>query len=465
MQRIGIIETTIILSYIGFTIYLVYRFSRKADAGDAAGFLLAGRRLTLPMFVATIVSTWYGGILGVGEFSYRYGISNWLVFGVPYYLSAFFFAIFMAKRARKVPVLTIPDQMDKTYGRFPSYVSALFVFFMTSPAPYVLMLGVLLNFFFQWPLWLGVSVGAVFSMVYVFIGGFRSVVRTDMLQFAMMFIGFIFIIAFAASQYGGLTFVRESIPKQHFVWHGGNGAAYIIVWFFISLQTFVEPSFYQRCFAAQNENVARNGIFVSILFWLLFDFLTTSAGLYARALFPDLENPVTSYLFLSQKVLPPVLAGIFLAGMIATIMSTLDSYTFISGMTLGRDFMWALFESREERITLYTRIGIVLTTGLSILIALYARSVIQIWKDLGSIATPALIFPVVTSYFPRFKMRPHFAGLAMTVAGGIAFLWTFSNPFGLTSQNYLFNIEPIYPGLVAASLIFLSDRFTRYKET
>ena len=46
----------------------------------------------------TLVSTWYGGILGVGEFSYRYGISNWVIQGVPYYVFALFFAFLLAKR-------------------------------------------------------------------------------------------------------------------------------------------------------------------------------------------------------------------------------------------------------------------------------------------------------------------------------------------------------------------------------
>ena len=69
------------------------RASRSREAGDAIDFLLAGRSLTLPVFVMTLVSTWYGGILGVGEFSYRYGISNWVIQGVPYYVFAAVFRV------------------------------------------------------------------------------------------------------------------------------------------------------------------------------------------------------------------------------------------------------------------------------------------------------------------------------------------------------------------------------------
>ena len=71
------------------------RVARRPASG-AVDYLVAGRRLTLPAFVATLVSTWYGGILGVGEYAWRHGLSNWLVFGVPYYLYAAVFAFLLA---------------------------------------------------------------------------------------------------------------------------------------------------------------------------------------------------------------------------------------------------------------------------------------------------------------------------------------------------------------------------------
>ena len=96
----------IVLYFIG----LLYLGLRKRLKGDSTTgeLILGGRMLTLPAFVASLVSTWYGGILGVGEYSYLYGLSNWLVFGLPYYLAAAVFAIFLARKARDSMVLTIP---------------------------------------------------------------------------------------------------------------------------------------------------------------------------------------------------------------------------------------------------------------------------------------------------------------------------------------------------------------------
>ena len=65
----------LLVVYFGFLVFVWARGRRAADAPD---YLVAGRRLTLPAFVATLVATWYGGILGIGEYTWRYGVSNWL---------------------------------------------------------------------------------------------------------------------------------------------------------------------------------------------------------------------------------------------------------------------------------------------------------------------------------------------------------------------------------------------------
>src|SRR5439155_26383949 len=122
-----------------------------------------GRRLALPSFDETLVTTWYGGVLGVGEFSYRYGISNWVVFGVPYYLGAALFALFFARRARRPQLYTVPDQLHRAYGLGAGVLGAVVIQFMSSPAPYVLMVVVLLQLLFGWNLALAVLAGTLFS--------------------------------------------------------------------------------------------------------------------------------------------------------------------------------------------------------------------------------------------------------------------------------------------------------------
>lgn len=179
----------LIIAYLAILLFLGMR-KRLARDSSAAELIVGGRTLTLPAFVASLVSTWYGGILGVGEFSYQHGLSTWLVFGLPYYVAALLFALFLAKKARESEVLTIPERLAHSYGNRTATIGAVIIFFMTVPAAYVLMLGVLCQYLFGWPFWIGVVAGTVFSICYVYLGGFDSVVRTDLFQFVLMFLGF-----------------------------------------------------------------------------------------------------------------------------------------------------------------------------------------------------------------------------------------------------------------------------------
>ena len=465
MINLHFIDLFIILLYISFVVLLGLRTHRRKSTG-AEDFLLAGRRLTLPSFVATLVSTWYGGILGVGEYSYQYGISNWLVFGAPYYLAAFIFAMFLAKRARRSKMYTIPQQLDKSYGKTASIIGAFLVFVMTAPAAYVLMLATLMQFLFGWPLIWGLLAGTFFSVGYVWFGGFRSVVRTDVLQFVLMFGAFALILPISVAKFGGFNFLQQNLPETHFVWHGGQGAQYIFVWYFIALTTLVDASFYQRCFAAKSESVAKNGILISILFWIAFDFMTTFTGLYARAALPHLENPVTSYLELSAVVLPIGLQGLFLVGLLATIMSTIDSYSFLSAMSIGRDIIWRLRgEKSEDNIARYTRFGLLLTAVVSIAIAWWAQSVIAIWKEVGSIAAPMLLVPLASSFSERWRMSPGAATISMIAGGGLSGFWALTKYLDFLSGqgNYWLNVEPIFPGLAVTMVILLVDQAARRK--
>ena len=372
--------------------------------------------------------------------------------------------MFLAKKARRLQLYTIPHQLDNNYGKTVSIVGAVFVFLMTAPAAYVLMLAVLLHYILGWSFIVGLVVGTLFSLCYVWIGGFRSVVRTDVVQFTLMFGGFALILPFSVLKLGGLGFLKANLPATHFVWHGGQGVASIVVWYFIALATLVEPTFYQRCFAAKDESVARRGILLSILFWILFDFMTTTTGMYARAALPNLANPVASYLELSAYVLPVGLQGLFLTGLLATIMSTIDSYAFLAAMTIGRDTLWRLRDGvQSENINSYTRIGLLLTATASILIALWAQSVIKIWKELGSVGTSALLIPLASSFSSKWKMRPRPALAALLVGGLTAGFWVMTKPLAVCSgkDHYWLGIEPIYPGLLVSVLIFIFDFVTR----
>jgi SSS family solute:Na+ symporter len=454
------VDALILAAYLLATFYLGFIKSRKKQ-NTTADYILAGRRVTLPAFVASLVSTWYGGILGVGEFSYTFGISSWLVFGLPYYFYALLFALFLARRARKTNFLTVPDQLEKSYGRKASLAGAAFIFLLTLPAPYVLMLGILIVLFFPIPLWLAILAGSAFSFAYIVRNGFSAVVRTDMLQFCLMFGGFVLILGFAVASSGGWAFLASHLPQGHLTWHGGNSLQYILVWYVIAASTLIDPNFYQRCYAAKSENTARNSILISILFWIVFDFLTTSTGLYARVLLPELANPVESYPRLAEFLLPPFAKGFFFVALFATIMSTLDSFAFVSGITLGRDILlkWRndIAETAQQK---FMKLGLSITFALSAAIAIVSDSVIDIWYQLGSIATPALVIPLAASFSEKWKMPPRHAFFSILASGGLSLIWLL---FGTWTGTAFLGIEPIYPGLVVSVVWYVFGRICSEK--
>lgn len=452
MTTLHPIDLALIAAYFGFLVFLGVRFFGIARR-DSAEYLVMGRRLALPSFVATLVTTWYGGILGVGEYSYRFGISNWLVFGVPYYVGAALFAFLIARRARRSMLYSVPDQLAASYGRGAGLLGAVVIQFLSSPAPYVLMLGVLLQMLFGWPLWASILAGTILSTGYSLRGGLRSVVRADNVQFVLMYLGFLIALPLLAFRFGGLGFLQANVPATHFQWHGGNAPQYVLVWYFIAMQTLVEPTFYQRAFAAADERVAQRGVLISIGFWMLFDFLTTFTGLYARALMPRLTDPIAAFPTLAVEFLPPVVSGIFYLGLLATVMSTVDGYTFIGGVNFGRDLIWRWRRERDEsRVNRYVQIGFAVTAALALVLALFFRSAVDLWHDVGSVGVPALLLPLLLSY----RKGPYISGkwaVAAIAAGAVVSLaWLLSRHW-LPGGGYLLGVEPIYPGLAASGCL------------
>jgi SSS family solute:Na+ symporter len=420
--------------------------SGRRRGGGGVDYLLAGRRLTLPVFVATLVTTWYGGILGIGEYAWRFGISTWLVFGVPYYLSAVLFALWLAPRLRVSGAVSIPDLLATAYGRPASMTGAAAVYASTVPVAYLLMLGVLLAQVTGWPLWPAVLVAAIFSAVYVGLSGFRAVVRTDVLQFVLMYGGFFLLLPAALAHTGGLSGLWAQLPATHRAWDGGLGWQTVLVWYLIALQTVVEPAFYQRVFAARDPRTARTGVLVSVALWVVFDFLTVFSGLAARVLLPALDDPMAAYPELASLVLSPWIAAVFMVGLFATVMSTLDSYLFIAATTIGNDL--APDEPDPEVVRRRTRIGLLVSAGLAVGGALLFTSAVQVWHHVGSVVTSALLLPVLAVNLPpRWRPRGWAAAAAMIAAAATAVAWIASSG----PSGYPLGVEPMFPALATAA--------------
>ncbi len=442
--------------YIPFVIYLAallyIGFRHRSDQGDTEDYLFGNRALTLPAMVATLVTTWYGGILGVGQFTYLYGISNWFVFGLPYYFFAALYALVLAPRIRTSNHLSIPEMFEHAFSPGVGKIGALFVFILVSPAPYILMLTILLKSLFNLPFLPSLLIGITISVAYVWRGGFRSIVGTDKLQFLFMFAGFVLILIFAMREMS-LPALWQQLPDSHKDPAGGMTWQQLAVWFLIASWTFIDPGFHQRVTAAASTRTAKRGILTSIGFWFVFDMLTMTTGLYALALVPNLSDAQTAFPELASKILPPFFKGIFFCGLLATVMSTIDSFTFLSAITIGKDIVAPKNRSATNRTV---RIGLIVTALISIGLIYLFPSIIDLWYNIGSLTLPPMLPVMLAAYFPRLRL-PNLATLVVMIGSFLlSTTWFVIGQVGAVDgwAQYPLGIEPFFPGLVLSVVAY-----------
>jgi solute:Na+ symporter, SSS family len=443
--NLGPTDLLVIAAYVAAALLIGWRRRR---AGDAEDFLLAGRRLPLPLFVGSLVASWYGGLLGVGEIAYSDGLVNWVSQGGFWYLAYLLFALLLARRLNRSRQTTLPDQMEALHGRSARHLASLLNFVNVVPISYVLSLGLVIHGFTGWPLWLSILAGTSLGALYSMAGGFRAVIHIELMQFALMCVGVAMVIPFAVFRLGGSSYLRAHVPPSHLRPAGRYGAQELGVWALIALSTLVDPGWYQRCYAAATPGVARTGIFCAVGFWFLFDVCTTFSGIYARAALPGVDARL-AYPMLADRVLPSGLKGLFVVGMLANIMSTLDAYSFVGATSLSHDLLRRVQpKSSDRRIVWFTRLGILVTSGLATALALaFPESIKSIWKTVGTLTTSAILLPMLLGLT---GWRPPGAGV-LSMSGGIVGTlgWAAVRRWGRASA---LRTEAMLPGLLLSLL-------------
>lgn len=449
-MNLSISDLIIVCIYLIAVIAIGF-YSKKKDS--STGYILSGRKLTLPFFIATLVATWYGLILGVGEFVYAQGIVAWVCMGLPYYAAAILFGIFIAGKVRRSNIISIPDLMTQRFGRIAGQIASLLVLIISIPAAYILMLGVLLQMITGIDLEYAIIAGAVLSVCTLFTGGFDADVKTNAMQFVLMYLGFGALFIFSMIKYGSPMQMAASLPPSHTLLLGNYSWQVIATWFIISLQTFIDPSFHQRSAAAITPSVARKGILLSVVCWIIFDFLTLSTGLYARAYIST--EPMMSYPALGSDVLPVVWRGVFVVSLLATVMSSLNSYAFLSAVTIGNDIVFQLINKKNAAY--WTRFGLAISTGIGIVLALAVPSAVQLIYKTASIAVPGLLVPILVGYSNRKTISNVGIITLMCCSSGISLLWmTLPHVLYISRQyqEFFTSIEPMIPGIVLSIVLY-----------
>lgn len=404
------------------------------ESASVLELLLMGRQLTLPLFVPTLVVTWYGGIFGVTALSFERGIFNFVTQGAFWYGTYLILAFVLVDRVRRIPATGLADLTGQLFGPRARKLTAVLAYANLLPIGYISGLGIFIGVLLGVDWWWGALVGLLLVYTYALTGGLRAVVFSDMVQFTVMFISVWLIVFVCLRTFGGWGYLQAHLPATHWDPTGGNAWSELFIWGFIALGTLVDPNFHQRIQAANSTLTAKRGILLATLIWFCIDIATTLGGLYARAHLPR-ANSTQAYLQLGLEVLPPGLRGLFLAGLLATVLSTLDSSLFTAGATLAADLL-----NRPSRWWVK---GCMFATGLLSwsLAPLFGGNIVAVWKILGGLASASLVPSVV--YGLCYPKR----------LGEAGFLWS----VGLGSGGYLLcalsaaytanSFDPFYAGL------------------
>ncbi|ATW28731.1 hypothetical protein DCMF_18640 [Candidatus Formimonas warabiya] len=431
------IDTVTIILYAALVVGIGFFFFSKISSME--DFYLAGRKLPLSLTVGTLMATWYGasGTIATAEYAFAYGLSCWVVWCIPAHLSRIPLALWIAPKVRMSDGVTMPDLIEKLYDKRTAIVSTIMLLFYCTVVYEVTALQVLGNSVWQINgFWFAAAcVGIV--VIYTMLGGLLSVAVTDMVQMVFMVVGLCIALPFAWADTGGWANILNGLSQQGasdiLAPLGGMSPFKMITLVILGLCAYSDPTYYQRFSAADSQRTARRGFLICLSLWISFDICLTMMGIIARVQYPNLV-PGTAYLTLSLTYLPPILKGLFIAGILGAIMSTLDSYYLIGGTTMARDIYTKIFNPKasDKQIVNWTRVGVLLMGIIGVLLAGQFTMVADAWVFIGGLWIAASVVPVVGGLFWPYRRTAMGGLLSMLIGGGTVALWKIlGNPYGI----------------------------------
>ena len=427
MGAISTIDYVIIALYLSGMVGVGLWFAKKHT--DFDDFFLAGRSLTTPLLITTLISTYYGidVLFGDSQLGFTDGVVAWFGYARPTYAFFLIAAFLLAQRLREENFKSLPDILDKYYGKKTRYVGAVTSFIYSLPALSLYGFGMLGDVILGWKPIVGMLVLGGIALVYTLTGGFWAVVLTDSIQFVMMCVVLAFAFPFAMNLIGGFDSMINTLEPNYFDTMGDLSIWLIVIYASTGLSILVEPTFYQRIFAAKSYKSVRNALIIGIFIWGSYDWMITILAMSAKVgvlkgLLPGDVAPDAALLTIMVAALPAGALGLFIAGVLSTEMSTLDSYCLVAGGNVAYDIYKPALkpDATDTELIKMTRYGILLSWFLGFAMAVSFEQMLGLWVFLASILISSTLTPILLGiYIPNFR-RP----LAGFFSAGLGLLST-----------------------------------------
>ena len=417
---------------------------------DFDDFFLAGRSLTTPLLITTLISTYYGidVLFGDSQLGFTDGVVAWFGYARPTYAFFLIAAFFLAQRLKEEDFKSLPDILDKYYGKNTRYVGAVTSFIYSLPALSLYGFGMLGDVILGWEPIMGMLVLGGIALVYTLTGGFWAVVLTDSIQFLFMCVVLALAVPFAMNFIGGFDKMIDILEPSYFDTMGDLSIWLIIIYASTGLAILVEPTFYQRIFAAKSYKNVRNALIIGIFIWGSYDWIITIIAMAAKTgvlqgILPTDLAPDAALLTVMVAALPAGALGLFMAGVLSTEMSTLDSYCLVAGGNVAYDIYRPAIkpDATDEELIKKTRYGILLSWILGLAMAVSFDQMLGLWVFMASILISSVMVPILLGLFiPRFrKALAGFLsaglGLASTVILNIYIMMT--GTFDVLEETYI----------------------------
>lgn len=404
-------DIALLVGYAVICIAIGFWSSRKQKDED---YMIAGRKMRLFGFMSSVVASYIGGaaIVAYTAYVYQFGISAIAVFvGTSAGFMVFIpYAMKLRKHSTEKEFHTLADWFYFKFGKKAGFLSAAILF--------IAYLGMLLNQFIAgstilsyisgWSYEMSLLFASIIISVYLFVGGFKSVIKTDVFQYIVLFVLFIFL---------AVLFTEEDRRNQAIeffnVGHMNIPMAIVFIAFGIFI-VFQSAEYWQRVYGAKNDKVVKRGFIGSAILVVITGVAITLIGLAAYHKVPGLEakNAFSEGL---RILLPKEYLGAGLILIFAAIMSSADTQIFVLASSASKDFISNILKKKleQKQLTRATRLFIVFFSLLAYVLAYLFRDLVTVIVFITGIGFT--IIPAAIASF-HFKMRNE-AVIASFIAG------------------------------------------------
>jgi len=421
------------------------------------------------------------GLTGMGAIAGYSGY--WVVAGEV--LGVFLSWQFMAKRFKRrsdtYNSITIPDYLQSHFKSSTNTLrvlsaSVLVVFVVIYVASQMDVTGIAFESMLNIDYRIGALVGFSIVLLYIFIGGFVAAVWSDMFQGILMFFGLILIpivVWFSMDHGAGVTEGLNAIDPTLTQIMGRSEDGWmnfftILGFSMIGLGFLGSPQVYVRFMSIESEKEIDKGKWVALLFTLLTDAAAVTIGILARIYFTKEGQDPEAILgtggedvlsMITHEFLPTILVALFIAIVLAAIMSTIDSLLVLASSAVTRDFYQKIFrpDLKDENLTKISRIVTVAMAmvALGIAILLYNlypdRQVFWImifgWSGIAATFCPVIILSL---FWKGYSEQGAIVSMVTGFASVILFKFVFSNMDGIGA--YLKELDVLAPSFLLAMI-------------